>query len=105
MEYEVEKLIEAARFAINRAVQNGADGAYVNGRQNKVYSTRVANSAIHQNFTDFSTHLSITIIKGKKNVGVDVNTLDPTEIAKSVDYGTKVVGLLPDDPDFPGLLT
>lgn len=105
MEFETEKIIEAAQFAINRAKAAGVDGTYVNGNLNKVYSTRFANSAIHQNFTNIGSQLMITVVNGLKNTNVTLNTLDVTEIARSVDYAVKVVNLLPDDPTFPGLLT
>lgn len=105
MEFETEKIIEAAQCAINRAKTAGVDGVYVNGNLNKVYSTRFANSAIHQNFTNIGNNLMITVVNGLKNTNVTINTLDEAEIARSVDYAVKVVKLLPDDPTFPGLLT
>ena len=105
MEFETEKIIEAAQFAISRAKSAGVDGVYVNGILNKVYSTRFANSAIHQNFTNIGSNLMITVVGGLKNTNVTLNTLDEKEIARSIDYAVKVVNLLPDDPTFPGLLT
>lgn len=93
-----------AQFAIEHAKKAGVDGTVVNGSLNKVYSTRFANSAIHQNFTSYTTSLAINVIKGKKNVGVNVNSLDKTEVTKMVDHAAKVVGMLPDDPAFPGVL-
>ena len=105
MEFETEKIMEAAQFAIKRAKSSDVDGIYVNGSLKKIYSTRFANSAIHQNFTNYGSNLVITVVNGMKKVNVTLNTLDQGEIAKSVDYAVKVVKLLPDDPTFPGLLT
>lgn len=105
MEFETEKIMEAAQFAIKRAQSSDVDGIYVNGSLKKIFSTRFANSAIHQNFTNYGSNLVITVVNGLKNVNVTLNTLDQGEIAKSVDYAVKVVKLLPDDPTFPGLLT
>ena len=104
MEYENEKILEMAQFAINHAKSGGADGSYVNGSVKKAYSTRFANSSIHQNFVDYRTDLAITIIKGKKNIGVSVNSLNKNDIIDSIDYAVNAIGLLPDDPNFPGIL-
>ncbi len=105
MEFETEKLIEAGQFAIDHARKAGADGTIINASMNKVFSTRFANSAIHQNFTNFGIELSITVVKGKKNINVTINSLDKDEISKTVDHAIKVIGLFPDDPNFPGMLT
>ena len=55
-----------AQLAIEHAKKAGVDGTVVNGSLSKVYSTRFANSAIHQNFTSYTTSLAINVIKGKK---------------------------------------
>ncbi|MHA2248996.1 MAG: TldD/PmbA family protein [Candidatus Kariarchaeaceae archaeon] len=104
MEFDTNTIIEKAQYAINRAKASGAEGTFVNADMSKAYSTRFANSAIHQNFVDDTVNLTITVIKGQKNSSVTLNTFDEKEIARMVDYATNVVGLLPDDPDFPGIL-
>ncbi|MCG3218945.1 MAG: hypothetical protein KAR35_08060, partial [Candidatus Heimdallarchaeota archaeon] len=105
MELTSDKLIEMANFAIKRAKAAGADGSYVNAGLLKVFSTRFANSNIHQNFVDFETEFSITVIKGQKNVGISTNSLDEDEVSWAVDKAVKMVSYLPDDPEFPGVLT
>ncbi|MHA1911512.1 MAG: TldD/PmbA family protein [Candidatus Kariarchaeaceae archaeon] len=105
MEITSDKIIEMANFAIKRAKAAGADGSYVNAGLQKVFSTRFANSNIHQNFVDFETDFSITVIKGKKNVGVSINSLEENEIIWAVDKAMKMVSFLPDDPEYPGVLT
>ncbi len=101
---DVDKVYELAEFAIKHAQSSGVDGTVINGSFRKVFSTRFANSAIHQNFSNKSSNLSITVIKGQKNVNVTINSLDKNEISKTIDYATKLINFLPDDPTFPGVL-
>ncbi|MFX1534548.1 MAG: TldD/PmbA family protein [Promethearchaeota archaeon] len=105
MEIDTDKLLEMANFAINRAKKAGMDGAFVNAGLNQAFSTRFANSAIHQNFVDFRTSFEITVIKGQKRVGVSTNSLEERDITWAVDRAIKMVVFLPDDPEFPGILT
>lgn len=105
MSIDNDLLIEMATYANNRAKIAGMDGSYVNTSMNRTFSTRFANSAIHQNFIDFATRFNITVILGKKNVGVSTNTLTKSQIEWAVNKAAKMVKYLPDDPEFPGLLT
>ncbi|MCY3412792.1 MAG: TldD/PmbA family protein [Candidatus Heimdallarchaeota archaeon] len=99
-----ELLLEKAKYAIKHATKGGAEGATIIGTMEDTFSTRFANSAIHQNFKANTTNLSITIVKGKRNMNVEVNTLDNAEISKTIDYALKVIDFLPEDPDYPGIL-
>ena len=99
------EIAEKANFAIQRAKKAGIDGSFVNSQVGRAFSTRFANSAIHQNFTDLSTEFEITVIKGKKQVGVGTNSLNESDISWAVDRAVKMVSFLPDDPEFPGILT
>ncbi len=105
MSFDTDKIIESADFAIRRAKTAGMDGAYVNSGLTRAFSTRFANSAIHQNFMDFETSFRITVIKRKKRVGVSTNSLSESNVAWAVDRGISIVKYLPDDPEFPGVLT
>ncbi|MFX1506727.1 MAG: TldD/PmbA family protein [Promethearchaeota archaeon] len=105
MEIETDDLITMASFAINRAKAAGMDGSVINAELNQTYSTRYANSAIHQNFMDYETKFEVTVIHGLKKVRVVTNSLQESSIRWAVDRGIKMVKYLPDDPDFPGILT
>jgi len=101
----IDNLTEMASFALKRAKAAGMDGAFINAGLNKSFSTRFANSAIHQNYIDFETNFEVTVIKGKKRVGVLTNSLAKSNISWAVDRGVKMVKYLPDDPEFPGVLS
>lgn len=105
MEIYTDKLIDMASFAIKRARAAGMDGSYINAELNQTFSTRFANSAIHQNFMDYETKFEITIIHGLKKVRVKTNSLEASDIGRATDQGVKAVKILPDDPSFPGVLT
>lgn len=105
MEIDTDKLIEMASFAIKRARAAGMDGCSINTELNQTFSTRFANSAIHQNFMDYETKFEITVIHGLKKVRITTNSLGESDIRWAVDQGTKTVKYLPDDPNFPGVLT
>ena len=52
MEANTDRIISAGKFALNQSKILGLEGSNINISLNKVYSTRFANSSIHQNFTD-----------------------------------------------------
>jgi predicted Zn-dependent protease len=105
MEIDTDNLITMASSAIKRARAAGMDGCSINAELNQTFSTRYANSAIHQNFMDYETKLEITVIHGLKKVRVTTNSLKESNISWAADQGIKMVKYLPDDPDFPGVLT
>ncbi|MHA2203639.1 MAG: hypothetical protein ACW991_08110, partial [Candidatus Hodarchaeales archaeon] len=105
MEIDTDNLITMSSFAIKRARAAGMDGSVINAELNQTFSTRYANSAIHQNFMDYETKFEITVIYGLKKVRVMTNSLEKLNIGWAVDQGVKMVKYLPDDPDFPGVLT
>ncbi|MFX0013257.1 MAG: TldD/PmbA family protein [Promethearchaeota archaeon] len=105
MNLDTEKLFEMSSFAINRARSAGMDGSYIKAELDHVFSTRFAKSVIHQNFTDYETKLEITLINGQRQVTVSTNSLEVSAISWAVDRGIKFVKHLPDDPEFPGILT
>ncbi|MFX0204761.1 MAG: TldD/PmbA family protein [Candidatus Hodarchaeota archaeon] len=98
-------LFDIASFAIKRAKSAGMDGSFVNAGLNHVISTRFANSAIHQNFTDSETNIEITVIKGLKKASASTNLLEKSSVSWAVDQASKIIKHLPDDPEFPGVLT
>jgi predicted Zn-dependent protease len=105
MEIDTDNLIEMASFAIKRARAAGMDGCSVNAGLNQTFSTRFANSAIYQNFMDYETKFNVTVIHGLKKVRVTTNSLEESSVSWAVDQGIKMIRYLPDDPDFPGVLT
>lgn len=105
MEIDTDNLIEMASFAIKRAKAAGMDGCSVNAGLNQTFSTRFADSAIHQNFMDYETKFEITVIHGLKKVRVTTNSLEESNVDWAVNQGSKMIKYIPDDPDFPGVLT
>ncbi|MFX1512156.1 MAG: TldD/PmbA family protein [Promethearchaeota archaeon] len=105
MRINSDKLYEMASVALKQAKNAGMDGSFINGSLNRVFSTRFANSAIHQNFVDFETNFEISVIKGQKRVGVSTNALEESNISWAVERAVKMIKYLPDDPEFPGVLT
>ena len=104
MEANTDRIISAGKFALNQSKILGLEGSNINISLNKVYSTRFANSSIHQNFTDDEVKLEFTAIDGQKNALVTINSFDANEIIWAIKKAAKVIKLLPNDPDFPGLL-
>ncbi|MHA2246771.1 MAG: TldD/PmbA family protein [Candidatus Hodarchaeales archaeon] len=104
MEINTDQLIEMATFAIQQVKGTGMEGASVNANIKKVFSTRFANSAIHQNFVDLETDFMITVIKGQKKTDVTINSLERQDITWAVEKASKMVTVFPDDPEFPGIL-
>ncbi|MFW9779767.1 MAG: TldD/PmbA family protein [Candidatus Heimdallarchaeota archaeon] len=105
MEITVDHIVEMAKFAIKRAQAGGADGTSVNAGMNRVIATRFANSSIHQNFVDYESIFQLKVIKGRKQVDTIVNSLTLKDISWAVDQAVKRINILPDNPDFPGVLS
>ena len=74
-----------AQFVNQKSKHAGMDGSFVNARLNQVFSTRFANSAIHQNFTDFEANLQICLIHGKKRITLTTNSMKEARVAEAVD--------------------
>jgi len=105
LESQTDSIINAAKIALNQSKSIGLEGSNVNIYLNKVFSTRFANSAIHQNFTDDEVKLEFTAINGQKKTVVSINSFDESEIIWAVKKASSIIKYLPNDPDFPGLLT
>ncbi|MFW9915961.1 MAG: TldD/PmbA family protein [Candidatus Thorarchaeota archaeon] len=105
MEINSEQLMAMAQFVNQKSQNAGMDGSFVNARLNQVFSTRFANSAIHQNFSDFETSLEISLIDGKKRITLTTNSVKEARVGKVVDKGLQLINILPEDPNFPGILT
>ncbi|MFX0124619.1 MAG: TldD/PmbA family protein [Candidatus Hodarchaeota archaeon] len=105
MEIDTDNLITMASYAIKLARAAGMDSCSINAELNQTFSTRFANSAIHQNFMDYETKFEITIIHGLKKARITINSLEEANISWAADQGIKMVKYIPDDPDFPGVLT
>ncbi len=105
METNTDRIISAGKFALKQAKILGLDGSNLNISMNKNYSTRFANSSIHQNFVDDEVKLEFTAIDSQKNALVTINSFEENEIIWAVKKATKVLKFLPNDPDFPGMLT
>ncbi|MHA2494441.1 MAG: TldD/PmbA family protein [Candidatus Hodarchaeales archaeon] len=105
MEITSDQLIALAQFVNQKSKTAGMDGSFVSARLNQVFSTRFANSAIHQNFADFETSVQICLIHGKKRITLTTNSMKEARVAEVVDKGLQLINILPDDPNFPGILT
>lgn len=105
MEESMEILIDRANNAIQQSIKSGMDGVSVNATQTSVYSTRFANSSIHQNFHDFESKFEITVVQGQKSILMQSNSLEREQISWVVDRACKMINSLPDDSNFPGILT
>ncbi|MHA2233642.1 MAG: TldD/PmbA family protein [Candidatus Hodarchaeales archaeon] len=106
MDERTDLIFEMADFAIRRAVKAGVEGVSINSGVANVISTRFANSTIHQNFRDFETVFELTVIKGQKRSMMTSNAIiDEAAVSWIVDRACKIIGALPDDPNFPGILT
>lgn len=105
MEINTDNLIAMASFAIKRARAAGMDGSLINAEVNQAFSTRYAHSTIHQNFMDYETKFEVTVIHGLKKVRITTNSLEESNVSWAVDQGVKMVKYLPDDPNFPGVLS
>ncbi|MFX0050595.1 MAG: TldD/PmbA family protein [Candidatus Hodarchaeota archaeon] len=105
MKNSTDSVIDAGKFAISQSRSIGLEGSNVNISLNKVFSTRFANSAIHQNFTDDEVKLEFTAISGQRKALININSFNENEITWAVQKAAKILKYLPNDPDFPGLLT
>lgn len=104
MEEKAENLLETSNYAIQMALKEEMDSAFINAKSNQVFSTRFANSVIHQNFVDSETRMEICLVKGRKRVLVTTNSLKKEEVSYAVKYGSDMVKDLPKDSHFPGVL-
>ena len=105
LEDKTDSIIDTAKFALNQSKSIGLEGSSVNVTLNKVFSTRFANSAIHQNFIDDEVKLEFTAISGQKKALVTINSFNEKDIIWAIQKTSKILKYLPNDPDFPGLLT
>ncbi|MFQ5980029.1 MAG: TldD/PmbA family protein [Candidatus Heimdallarchaeota archaeon] len=104
MEDRNEILVETSNKAIQMALKEGMDSAFINAKLKDVFSTRFANSAIHQNFTDYETRIEISLRQGRKCALVTINSLKERKMSFAVKSGAELVKALPEDPDSPGPL-
>lgn len=106
MAERTENMVEMANFAIQRAIKAGAEGASINAGIANVYSTRFANSNIHQNFRDFETTFELSVVKGQKRALMSSNAIiDENAVSWIVDRAWKIISGLPDDSNLPEILT
>lgn len=98
-----EKLNQAVDYAEREALKLGLDGIRVSGGVNRILSTRFANSEILQNFVDFEIRLNLTTYLGKKQVTLYNNDLSESHIGASLGQALKLLRVIPEDPNAPGL--
>ena len=67
--------------------------------------TRFANNAIHQNVSHNNAQLHIRAVLGRRQGRATTNNLSDAGIARAVEQARDHAGLMPEDPDFPGLPT
>ncbi|MHA2278192.1 MAG: hypothetical protein ACXAC2_20620, partial [Candidatus Kariarchaeaceae archaeon] len=91
MEDKTDSIINAAKFALKQSKSIGLEGSNVNISLNKVFSTRFANSAIHQNFTDDEVKLEFTAINGQKKAVISINSFNESEIIWAVKKASNII--------------
>ncbi len=95
--------LEAAKFAVDSCLKEGATQAEAGVMSYRSYLTRFANSEIHQNVGEENSVLRLRFVLGKRIAVLSSNSLDEKSLKELARRAKRTAELQVEDPDFVSL--